>query len=198
MIRIIAGKWRGTHLNTLGGHQTRPTADRTRQAIFNVLEHNSNFLNPRAEGSLWSGLAVFDGFAGSGAFGLECLSRGAAKAYFSEQNPDAIHIIRQNIKRLSFNDRAEMMVGNLLQIKTRPQNNVLPTANLVFLDPPYHQNLITPALENLEQQGWLAKDYRGIFEMAIDETFPSLPSFHIWQERHYGKSKVIFGWRLTG
>ena len=198
MIRIISGRWRGKLLQTLPGQHTRPTAERTRQALFNVLEHNHEFL-ARSSGflSVWQNLVVIDGFAGSGALGLEALSRGADQAYFFEQHSEATRIIQQNIKQLSVQDKSRLYPGNILNPPLLSTQSGLIPAHLVFLDPPYHQDLIIPSLQSLEKQGWLQPNCRFVLEMAADEELPISPSYRWWQERLYGSTKVVLGWRLT-
>lgn len=198
MIRIIGGKWRGKLLQTPKGDHTRPTSDRTRQALFNVLEHNPEFL-PRASGflSVWQNLVVIDGFAGSGALGFEALSRGASHAYFFEQNPDATHVIRQNMKLLAVHDKGRLYSGNILKPPLLSTQPGLVPAHLLFLDPPYHHDLIISTLQSLEKQGWLQANCRLVLEMAADEKLPMIPSCHWWQERLYGSTKIILGWLVT-
>lgn len=198
MIRIISGRWRGKLLQTLPGQHTRPTADRTRQALFNVLEHNPEFL-ARSSGflSVWQNLVVVDGFAGSGALGLEALSRGADQAYFFEQHSEAVNVIQQNINQLSAQTKSHLYPGNILNPPLLSTQSGLIPAHLVFLDPPYHQDLIIPSLQSLEKQGWLQPNCRFVLEMAADEELPIVPPYHWWQERLYGSTKVVLGWRLT-
>ena len=153
MIRIISGRWRGKLLQTLPGQHTRPTADRTRQALFNVLEHNPEFL-ARSSGflSVWQNLVVIDGFAGSGALGLEALSRGADQAYFFEQHSEATRIIQQNIKQLSVQDKSRLYPGNILNPPLLSTQSGLIPAHLVFLDPPITRILLSPPCSPLKNK----------------------------------------------
>lgn len=197
MIRIIGGKWRGTQLNTTRGHHTRPTANRTRQAVFNILEHNPSFLNPHSSGLVWPGQTIIDGFAGSGALGLECLSRGALKVYFFEQHHESAVVIKRNIQRLSCNNQADIIIGDILHppaLRSYPSSS---PADLVFLDPPYSQGLLWPTLQQLEHHGWLQKNYRFVLEMHQNESLPNNACYHFWRTENYGISKIVFGWRLT-
>lgn len=118
-MRVIAGEYRSRRLKTLPGLETRPTPDRLREALFNVLA-------PRIAGTIF-----LDAYAGSGAVGIEALSRGARRAIFVEKNRGAIAVIRDNLATLGLDDRAEVYTGKVLPVIERVK------ADIVFLDPPY-------------------------------------------------------------
>jgi len=118
-MRVIAGEFRSRILKTLPGLETRPTPDRLREALFNVLA-------PRIAGAIF-----LDAYAGTGAVGIEALSRGARRAVFVEKNRAAVEVIRENLAALGVEDRAEVFTGKVLPVLERVR------ADIVFLDPPY-------------------------------------------------------------
>ncbi|WP_408901543.1 16S rRNA (guanine(966)-N(2))-methyltransferase RsmD [Plastoroseomonas arctica] len=163
MPRIIAGQWRGRVLASPPGSATRPTAERLRQALFDMLWH--------AEwgGREWLGAAcVLDAFAGTGAMGLEALSRGAVSAVFMEQDRAALNALRANVAACG----AEAAV--LACDATRPPRAKAP-CDLVFLDPPYGEGLIPRTLAALGAAGWIAPDAVVVAEHARDQDIWSAP-----------------------
>jgi 16S rRNA (guanine966-N2)-methyltransferase len=122
-MRVIAGEFRSRRLKTLPGLETRPTPDRLREALFNVL-------TPVIADSIF-----LDAYAGSGAVGIEALSRGAARAIFVEKNRSAVEVIRDNLTSLGLTNRAEVYTGKTLVVLERV------AANIVFLDPPYEKEI---------------------------------------------------------
>lgn len=140
-MRIVAGAWRGRPIDAPPGQGTRPTADRARETLFSMLASRL--------GS-FEGLRVADLFAGSGALGLEALSRGAAIAAFVETDSAATTIIRRNIERLGAGDRTRMFGGSALAL---PASEPF---DLVFADPPYAAGSGTAVVEAVERSGWLA------------------------------------------
>ena len=120
-MRVIAGEFRSRVLKSLPGLSVRPTPDRLRETLFNVLA-------PRIEGSVF-----LDVFAGTGAVGIEALSRGAARAIFIERNPQAFGTLRQNLSSLKIGAQATVVRGNALRFLEDYESDI------VFIDPPYHQ-----------------------------------------------------------
>jgi 16S rRNA (guanine966-N2)-methyltransferase len=183
VMRIIGGTFRGRTLITAPGETTRPTADRTREAIFNILEHAS-----------WStgvaGKRILDLFAGSGAMGLEALSRGAAFALFVETDAAARGAIRANIEALGLFGATRVHRRDARDLGRRPAGLDRPF-DLVFLDPPYRQGLAEPALARLAPGGWITPDALLVLECAADEK-PALDGFRALDERLFGAAKVIF------
>jgi 16S rRNA (guanine966-N2)-methyltransferase len=182
-MRIVAGKHRGRRLAAPGGDLVRPTGDRARQALFNIIEHGA----AAAMGSPLVGATVLDAFAGTGAFGLEALSRGAARVVFIEQATQVQKILRANVASLGEGARATILAADA----TRPPPASAP-ANLAFLDPPYGKGLAAPALEALDRQGWLAPDALIILEVAAREPFVAPAGFSVADERIYGAARLIF------
>ena len=185
-MRIIAGSWRGKALVAPSGEATRPTADRVRQALFDMLAHAPWAQRPDGRNAI-AGAKVLDGFAGTGALGLEALSRGAAGAVFIEQAPPALAALRTNI--------AACKAGNLARVLATDILNVMPggpACDLVFLDPPYERDLLTPALARLAAGGWLAPGALVVAETAREE---AAPAPDILAERAHGAARLWI-WRL--
>ena len=177
-MRITAGLWRGRKLFAPEGLATRPTADKVRQAVFNIL----------AGYSLPVDAAVLDGFCGTGALGLEALSRGARACVFIDQARESIDVCRRNIVACQAGEAAQLLQRDL-RVLDRPPAGVTPAA-LFFLDPPYRQNLIVPALEKLAA-GWLAPNAIGVVECE-KETKPVWPTgFQQLDDRIYGQTRIL-------
>jgi 16S rRNA (guanine966-N2)-methyltransferase len=177
-MRIVAGAWRGKALVAPPGQTTRPTADRVRQALFDALMH--------AE---WGGREAIDGasvldvFAGTGAMGLEALSRGAARACFMEQDAAALRALRTNIAACRAEARTEIVVGDALRAP------VGMPASLVFLDPPYGQDLVPRALDRLHRAGRIASDALIVAELGGEETWA--PGRPLLADRRHGAARVM-------
>ncbi len=179
MLRIIAGKARNRKLSVPEGLQVRPTAERVREALFNALYSRIDF----------EGLRVLDLFSGSGALGLEALSRGAASATFVEC--DRIHaaVLKQNIQSLGF-DKAPALgkvvvseVQNFLKNKPQP-------FDLVTIDPPYNKGHLAPTLKALAQGGWLSKDAIVCVEHEEPEDLDAPAELFAFWNRVYGRTTV--------
>src|SRR5216683_4685004 len=156
-LRIVGGSHRGRRLVAPPGELVRPTSDRAREALFNILSHG----NFAASGLPFAGRPVLDAFAGTGALGLEALSRGASAAVFIERERDALAALRRNIAALGEEDRAQIVAGDA----TRPPRAALACA-IAFLDPPYHSGLAASALSALTAAGWLTPDTLAVIEIA--------------------------------
>ncbi|MEQ8371389.1 MAG: 16S rRNA (guanine(966)-N(2))-methyltransferase RsmD, partial [Alphaproteobacteria bacterium] len=153
-MRITAGRHKGRRLAVPPGLTVRPTADRARQALFNMLAHGGHELASDIPGNMLRDANVVDLFAGTGALGLEALSRGAAHVVFIEQAAPALEALRANITTLGDSVRTRVMPGDASRLRRRPAD--LPPATLVFLDPPYDTGLVAPALSSLVAADWLA------------------------------------------
>ena len=174
-MRIVAGLWRGRALTAPKGEATRPTADRVRQALFDMLLHA-----PWAGRDAVVGATVLDAFAGTGALGLEALSRGAAHAHFLERDRAALAALRANAAAL----KAPATIHPA--DATRPPPGV--PCSLVFLDPPYGQGLIERVLPALAQAGWLAPAALVVAETAREE--PLVLAAEILAERAHGAARI--------
>lgn len=174
-MRIVAGEWRGRPLRAPEGDTTRPTADRTRETLFSMLASRL--------GS-FEGLSVTDLFAGSGALGLEALSRGAATALFVEQDPAAVRAIRANIAALRAAPRCEVIAGSVLSLKA-PREPL----DLVLLDPPYGTGAGAVALDKLVRLGWIGPATWVSLETAADE-IPQVRSLAVESGRKVGRARL--------
>jgi 16S rRNA (guanine966-N2)-methyltransferase len=172
-MRIIAGQWRGRPLAAPKGDATRPTADRTREALFSMLTSRL--------GS-FEGLAVGDFFAGSGALGLEALSRGAASCLFVEQDRAALDALKANAAKLGA--KADIRATSVLAL-----GQAANPLHLVMMDPPYGTGAGAVALDKLARQGWFAPGAWISIETARDEKI-DIPGFEIDVERVHGKAKL--------
>jgi 16S rRNA (guanine966-N2)-methyltransferase len=182
-LRIVGGVHRGRRLTVPLGEAVRPTSDRAREALFNVLSHGGF-----ASGGLpFADRAVLDAFAGTGAFGLEALSRGASAAVFIDNGREALAVLRRNIAVLGEEDRAHVIAGDA----TRPPRAGF-ACTLAFLDPPYRSGLAVPALTALAAAGWLAADALAVVEIAASEEFSSPAGFARVDERLYGAARLVF------
>ena len=174
-LRIIAGQWRGRKLATPQGDTTRPTADRTRETLFSMLQSRLGSFD---------GLAVADLFAGSGALGLEALSRGAASALFVEQDAAAIRAIRANLAALHAQAQADVRASSVLSLGLPKQ-----PLDIVFLDPPYRSGAGEVALDKLARLGWIGPATWVSLETALDEV-PKLKALEAVAERRVGKARL--------
>ncbi len=187
-MRIIGGVHRGRALAAPEGRATRPTSERTREALFNILAHG---LEQTRDTSLPQGARVLDLFAGSGALGLEALSRGAARVLFVDNTPAARAAIRENIETLQAAGATKLYRRDAAALGPMESNCGGPF-DLVFLDPPYHCGLIEPALRGLRDDGWLNPDAVLVIEMAADETLPECAGYMHLDRRVYGDTMLVF------
>ena len=183
-MRIVAGEWRGRTLVAPPGTSTRPTADRVRQALFDMLMHAE--WGGRAA---IAGAAVLDVFAGTGAMGLEALSRGAASACFIENDPAALKALRANVATLKAGDRATVLAMDALAVPPVPPPSAGRPASLIFLDPPYGQTLVSPAIARLLGVGRIGPGALVVAETERDETW--LPREPLLAERRYGAARML-------
>lgn len=174
-MRIISGSAKGRTLKSPKGMLTRPTLDRTRESLFNILA-----------GCTWEGAAVLDIFAGTGALGLEALSRGATSCVFVDHHTP--RLIRQNAELCSFGSRYEvygMESGRALaRLKGR-------TFQYIFADPPYNKNLVNDTIVLICQYGLLSSGGLILMEHSRNEEIPDNPLYEIIREKSYGKDTRI-------
>ena len=179
-MRIISGRFRGRALVAPEGLATRPTADRARQGLFDMLEH-----------ARWSpglrGARVLDLFAGTGALGLEALSRGAASAVFVERAAPALAAVRRNVAgcRLA-PEEARVMAGDALRLPAPPAG--FAPCTVVFADPPYGQGLGAGALAALAPD-WLAPDAVAVIEEAAAAQLPVPAGWSQLEDRRFGAAR---------
>ncbi|PWS39073.1 16S rRNA (guanine(966)-N(2))-methyltransferase RsmD [Falsiroseomonas bella] len=180
-MRIVAGRHRGRSLVAPQGDATRPTSDRVRQALFDMLWHAPWSGRERVEGA-----RVLDAFAGTGALGLEALSRGAARAVFIEQDRAALAALRTNIAALREADTTRVIPGDA----TKPPRADAP-CSLILLDPPYGKDLVPRAVAALGAAGWIAPDALLVAEVAKGEAL-EVPGFEPVAERAHGAARLVF------
>jgi len=179
-LRIISGELKGKKLFSPKGIKIRPTADRIRESIFNILAS-------RIPNSV-----VLDLFAGTGALGIEALSRGASFAIFMDADKDALSVIKKNVAACRLQGRIKIIRADITNNNIAFYNGHSPV-NLVFMDPPYNKNLIKPALINLSASRFLQKNALIIIEHAVTETLPEyVLGYKFSDQRRYGKTLVSF------
>ncbi|AIL12985.1 hypothetical protein IM40_04855 [Candidatus Paracaedimonas acanthamoebae] len=182
-MRIIAGSYKGYTLKVPNSLKTRPTSDRARETIFNIL---NNYVDEYSE------LDVLDIFAGSGALGLEALSRGASTATFIEIEREAVNKIYENINHLKVDDFCKIL---------RLDSRRLPTAykkfNLIFMDAPYNKGLTEKALKEIFEKGWIAPNALIVIETSDNENFSLPPYLTLLNERRIGLAKVFLSKLLS-
>lgn len=179
-MRIIGGSLRGKKLQSVRGAAVRPTADRLRESIFSIL-----FSRVRDA-------VVLDLFAGTGALGLESISRGAEFAVFIDHSRDAVSAIARNTKSCNLELQTKIIRWNIAANLNCIRSH-RPAFDLVFMDPPYNRNLVRPALFNLQRSDCLEKGAVVVVEHAAAEPIPEdLPALKIDDQRKYGKTLVSF------
>lgn len=184
-MRIVGGKHRGRALQAPAGLDTRPTSDRVRESVFNILRHG------KWHDGILEGALVMDVFAGTGALGLEALSQGAVHAVFVERDRKAIEACRQNIAAMGEEAVSLVMASDALALPSKPLN--LPPRTLIFLDPPYGKNMGGEALAHLLVGGWLAAGAVCVLEMSKKAPEEKIPdAFKVTDERTYGIAQVLF------
>ena len=179
-MRIISGTARGTKLYTLEGKTTRPTLDRVKESLFNIIQNeiiNSNFL---------------DVFSGSGAIGLEFLSRGAKRAVLCDSSKDAIKIIKQNVQKTHFEEKVEVYNMEFTKLVERLQNQKF---DIIYIDPPYATDFIKISLEKIIEYELVNENTKIIVE-TDDETRIlnqiEKMDVEITDKRKYGRATIIF------
>jgi 16S rRNA (guanine966-N2)-methyltransferase len=162
--------------------RVRPTSDKVRQAIFNIVEHNDFGMGFAIEGA-----RVADLFAGTGAMGIEALSRGAPFCAFIDDAAESRALIRENVEALGLTG-----VTKIWRRDATGLGKATEPYDLVFLDPPYRKNLVAPALASLREGGWLSPGALIVAETAEDEDAPSTDGYTVLDQRTYGDTRVVF------
>lgn len=175
-MRVTGGTHRSRKILVPPGLSVRPTADKVRQAIFNIL----------LKYDLPEGAVVLDAFCGSGALGIEALSRGASFCTFMDRETD---YCRRNVRTLGMEDRASILTRDVL--KPPALGTGTPAAALVFLDPPYEKGLTPKALRKLQESGWLASGALCVCESEKDSS-PVTEGFLLLDTRTYGTTRISF------
>jgi len=180
VLRIIAGEFKGRRLRSVRGNKTRPTADRIREAIFNILAFQIQ------------DATVLDLYAGTGAFGIEALSRGARSVIFVDVDSDSISVLRENIKTFSLESLTKIVRWDLTH-NLNCLSSLRSAFNLIFMDPPYNKNMIETTLFNLHCSQSMQNGARIIVEHSfLEPVSKSQLPFEISDQRGYGKTLVSF------
>lgn len=176
-MRIIAGDLKGRKIVAPPGSDVRPTFDKVKEALFSILMEEIY------------GAKILDLFAGSGNLGLEALSRGAEKVYFCDKSKESIKAINDNIKTCGVGDKSIVLWGDFKVCLGRIKDEI----DIIFLDPPYEENLISAAMEKIEEYGLLSKDGVICCETGKREELPEeTESFTMFKERRYGNTFLRF------
>jgi 16S rRNA (guanine966-N2)-methyltransferase len=182
-MRITAGKFKGRGLTPPKDLGVRPTSDKVRQAIFNILEHKDFGFDVAIAGA-----RVLDLFAGTGAMGLEALSRGARYCLFIDDAAESRALIRQNIEALGLTGATKIWRRDAASLGAL---DTLSPFTLAFLDPPYRKALLAPALTGLRDGGWLTPPALIVAEMPAEETLPPTDGYDMLDDRLYGDTRVV-------
>ncbi|HJR56450.1 MAG TPA: 16S rRNA (guanine(966)-N(2))-methyltransferase RsmD [Rhizomicrobium sp.] len=183
-MRVAGGKFGGRMLVAPDDRRVRPTSDKVRQALFNILEHR-DFGDFTLEGA-----RAIDLFAGTGALGVEALSRGARFCLFVDDDTDSRALVRQNVEALGLTGISKIWRRDAAELGPMNTGSGGPF-DLAFLDPPYRKGLADAALKSLRDGGWLAPGALLVVETAIDETLAAA-GYEKLDERDYGETRVIF------
>ena len=171
-MRVITGSARGRRLKELEGMETRPTTDRVKEGMFSALQFDIE------------GRRVLDLFAGTGQLGIECLSRGAASAVFVDRRPDAVKLIKENLKVTDLSDRARVVSGDSMEFLKSLREKF----DIILLDPPYAAGLLEPAIAHIARFDILHPHGIMVAEHPVDRTLPALaPPYRIHRTYRYGK-----------
>lgn len=184
-MRVSGGSFGGRTLKAPSSQNIRPTSDKLRQAMFNILTH--------AYGDPASGARVLDLFAGTGALGIEALSRGAAFTLFVEESAEARALIRTNIETLSLTGITKIFRRDAAKLGPR---GAFEPFSLVFCDPPYDKGLAEKALASARSGDWLAAGALIVVEEAVSAKFAAPEGFEVLERREYDDTEIVF-LRLT-
>ena len=189
-MRIVAGRHRGRRLVVPEDGSVRPTADRVRENLFNVLVHGRFSTDGT---SILTNALVLDAFAGTGALGLEALSRGARHAVFMDRDLTALECIARNAARLGESDRITSVLADVTAPPDPASVRGWPgPATIAFLDPPYGSGLAAPAMAALAAAGWLATNALLVSETSAAAEFRPPPGFNPLDARRYGGTRIVF------
>ncbi len=183
-MRVIGGRFRGRSLSAPKGLNVRPTSDRAREGIFNILAHGIDWPG-------FDGITVIDVFSGTGAYAIEALSRGAQHAVFIDTDAESLKCAKGNAAACGEGRNVSALKLDATRLPPPPRAAKTP-APLAFLDAPYKQNLTGPALLGLAHKGWLSAGAIVVVEVAADEVIPLVSNFEPLDERDYGAAHIAF------
>jgi 16S rRNA (guanine966-N2)-methyltransferase len=179
-MRVIGGRFKGRTLKAPSGHKTRPTSDRVRESMFNILEHG-------VDGFSFDGIRVLDLFAGTGALGIEALSRGAAYCLFVEDDPDARGVLRENVEALQLTGVTKIWRRDATRLGPA---SPMPPFHLIFADPPYGTGAAEAAVAEVVAGGWIAANGVVVIEEAAGQPLATPPALRPVTDRTYGTTSV--------
>jgi 16S rRNA (guanine966-N2)-methyltransferase len=181
IMRVISGTAKGRRLRAPRGWRVRPTADRVKESLFNLLRMD------------WETCRVMDLFAGSGALGIEALSRGALEALFVEEDPQCLSVIQQNLQGCGLTDRGRVLRSDVLRFLSGKKGHK--GFGVTFADPPYDSGLALGCLERADRGGWVAPEGRMVVEHSRREVLPDrLTRLVLLDRRAYGDTRLsIYG-----
>ena len=178
-VRVISGSARGLKLNTPGDDRVRPTSDRVKESMFNIVQdwvYDSQ---------------VLDLFAGSGALGIEALSRGASQAVFCDNSLDSIKIIKSNIEKARVVDRSQIVSGDFKRC-LRDMEAKNQSFDMIFVDPPYYEGLFEEVLDTIRSCKILKKDGIVIVEHDAKKPIGQVEGLEVYKEKKYGITMLTF------
>ncbi|MDF2096290.1 16S rRNA (guanine(966)-N(2))-methyltransferase RsmD [Aquibaculum arenosum] len=182
-MRVVAGRYGGRRLEAPQGRNLRPTSERSREALFSILESGR-----RSEGRrLPQGARVLDAFAGTGALGIEAFSRGAASVCFLENAQESLTFLRRNLRGLEPSDALQVKGADVLKPPVAPA-----PSDLVLMDPPYDRSLAAPALTALADAGWIGPETLVVVETSNRELEHAPEGFILLDQRRYGRARLSF------
>jgi len=184
-MRITGGSARGRVIRMADQGVVRPTSDKMRQALYNMLAHSPWVMQ---SGFDLDGARVFDGFCGTGALGLEALSRGAVHCVFVDYDGRVLQTAKDNAKTCGFTPHASFILKGCQNLGPRPAN--IEPVNLVLLDPPYGKDLVAPALAALHEGGWCVAGCLCVAETATGDVVDAPSFFQFLNARDYGDSRL--------
>ncbi len=186
-MRVIAGKARSIRLKTLEGLDTRPTTDRIKETLFNMLQ------------SYLADCSFLDLFAGSGAIGIEALSRGAASCVFVEQQRKAVACIQENLRATHLQDSARVLAMDAVSAVKRLERDKTPAFDVIFMDPPYNQGLELAVLEALLDTALVDAYTTIVIEASLETTWAELApmGYEIMKQKKYKTNQHIFVKKMT-
>lgn len=178
-MRVISGSARGLKLKSPEGMSTRPTLDRIKESLFNILA-----------GDLFDA-EFLDLFSGSGAIGIEALSRGACSAVFIDESRKSADIIKVNLKAARLEDKAEVINSDFISALSRLKGQGR-RFDIIFMDPPYGKGLVQAAVKAVYEKGLLKNDGFIVAEQAIDDELPEAKGFEVFRVKEYKITKMTF------
>ena len=171
-MRVITGSARGCRLKELEGMETRPTTDRVKEGLFNIIQFDIE------------GRKILDLFAGTGQLGIECLSRGATSAVFVDRRPDAVKLIRENLKVTSLTDKGRVVSGDSVEFL----KSIREKFDIIFLDPPYEAGVLEPVIAHIAKFDILSPHGIIVAEHPANMVLPSLEApYRLHRTYRYGK-----------